>query len=166
MSATRSGKSHVAAVLLCAVGLLAPSACAQSDAPFIGDRERADLVVIEAGDQRHKINVELADTNEKRRVGLMYRETLAEDAGMLFDFGDPQPISMWMKNTLISLDMAFIDQNGVIKRITANTTPRSLESLPSGEPVVAVLEVNAGVFERLGVKPGAVVRHPMFETEK
>jgi len=84
---------------------------------------------------------------------------------MLFDFERDQPVSMWMKNTLIPLDMAFIAKDGVIKRIAENTTPRSLESIPSGEPVVAVLEVNGGTFARLGVRSGDTVRHPMFRAE-
>ena len=90
---------------------------------------------------------------------------MAPDAGMLFDFGEPQPLAMWMKNTLIPLDLAFIDKDGVIRRITANATPRSLESLPSGSPVIAVLEVNGGVFEKLGIKAGDKVRHKMFSKD-
>ena len=93
------------------------------------------------------------------------RTELAENAGMLFDFEETQPVSMWMKNTLIPLDIAFIDKDGVIRRIAAETTPRSLESISSGAPVIAVLEVNGGVFERLGVEEGDRVRHPMFNNE-
>lgn len=124
-----------------------------------------DVAVISSANGEHRFKVELADDYEERRVGLMYREVLAADAGMLFDFGDPQPVSIWMKNTLIPLDIAFIDGSGVIQRISANATPRSLESMPSGTLVTAVLEVNGGVFEQLGVKPGDQVKHPIFKAD-
>ncbi len=144
---------------------LAATACAQSDrvAGFGGAAD--DTVVISSATGEHQFQVELADDNEERRVGLMYRAELATGTGMLFDFGDPQPISMWMKNTLIPLDMAFIDGKGVIRRIAANTTPRSLESIASGAHVTAVLEVNGGAFERLGVKAGDTVKHPIFKAD-
>ena len=142
------------------------AACAQSDAPGARSRSaNAEPLTIYTDTDEHKFFIELADDDEERRVGLMYRTELAENAGMLFDFGEPQPISMWMKNTLIPLDMAFIDAQGKITRIAANTTPRSLASVRSGSAVVAVLEVNGGTFDRLGVKAGATVAHPMFETK-
>lgn len=144
---------------------VATSACAQEDR--FGRASAAaetTTVVIESDAERHRFQVEIADDDEELRIGLMYRTNLPQDAGMLFDFGDePRQLSMWMKNTLIPLDMAFIDQNGVIVRIAADTTPRSLESIPSRAPAVAVLEVNAGVFARLGVEKGDVVRHPIFD---
>ena len=143
---------------------LLTSACAQGEfRPGTGAASE-NVVIIEAGGVEHRFTVELADEPEERRVGLMHRTELAADAGMLFDFGDePQPLSMWMKNTLIPLDMAFIDEEGVIRRIAADTVPRSLESIPSGAPVIAVLEVNGGTYARLGVKEGDRVRHPMFQ---
>ena len=138
-------------------------ACAQSDRVNGAPSAAASIVIIEAETGDHRFDVELADDNEERRMGLMYRESLAPDAGMLFDFETTQPVSMWMKNTLIPLDMAFIDENGVIQRIAPMTTPRSLQSVASGAPVMAVLEVNGGTFERLGVKRGDIVRHPIFD---
>ena len=141
------------------------SACAQGDRAAGLGGARDDVVIISSSTGEHRFQIELANDNEERRVGLMYRTELAAGTGMLFDFGDPQPISMWMKNTLIPLDMAFIDQKGVIKRIAANTTPRSLESVASGAPVIAVLEVNGGAFERLGVKAGDTVSHPIFDAD-
>jgi uncharacterized membrane protein (UPF0127 family) len=110
------------------------------------------------------VNLELAATDEERALGLMYRESLAPDAGMLFDFGpEPRLVSMWMKNTLIPLDMAFIDENGVIVHTVANTTPRSLSPISSQGAVVAVLEMAGGRFAELGVKPGDKVRHAWFD---
>lgn len=153
-----------ASLALFGAASLSAGACAQSDQSARGGA-RDDLVIIETDEGSLRFTVELADSDEERRVGLMFREQLAADAGMLFDFGDPQPVSMWMKNTLIPLDMAFIDEDGVIRRIAAETTPRSLASISSGAPVVAVLEVNGGAFAALGVEEGDVVRHPMFDAD-
>lgn len=124
-----------------------------------------DVAVIESDSGKHRFKVEIADDIEEVQIGLMFRTELAENAGMLFDFKAMQPISMWMKNTYIPLDMAFIDDEGVIVRIAENTTPRSLEEITSGEPVIAVLEVNGGIFDRLGIEPGDRVRHPIFERD-
>jgi uncharacterized membrane protein (UPF0127 family) len=137
-------------------------ACAPTKSNSADAAAHQELVIsTSSGDHRFKI--ELADTDNERRIGLMYRTSLPEDAGMLFDFGPGENIqSMWMKNTLIPLDMAFVAGDGRIVRIEANTTPRSLASISSGEPVLAVLEVNGGRFEALGVRPGDVVRHPLF----
>ncbi len=138
-------------------------------APAVGTSDKgaaqssSDLLTIVSGDRSHRFEVELADTEEERRVGLMFRTDLAENAGMLFDFGDqPEPRSMWMKNALLALDIAFIDETGTIRRIAADTTPQSLESISSGVPVIAVLEVNAGTFARLGISEGDRVQHPLF----
>ena len=145
--------------------LLFATACAQGDrVGGIGGASQ-NIVVITSETGEHRFRVEIADDDEERRIGLMYRTEMAADAGMLFDFEVSRPISMWMKNTLISLDMAFIDEKGVIKRIAANTTPRSLESVQSGEPVIAVLEVNGGVLDSLGIKAGDTVDHPMFKSD-
>lgn len=129
-----------------------------------GASDRSDRVIIETAQGDRVFKVEIADDDEERRIGLMYRTTMPEDAGMLFDFGPAEEIrSMWMKNTLIPLDMAFIAADGRIVRIAENTLPRSLASIGSGEPALAVLEVNGGRFSALGVKTGDYVRHPLFE---
>jgi len=143
----------------------AVSACAQGERIAGIGAASENILTIVSQNGEHHFTVELADTDEERHTGLMYRTEMAPDAGMLFDFGDPQPVSMWMKNTLIPLDMAFIDAEGIIEHIAANTTPRSLESIPSGALVTGVLEVNGGAFERLGVKPGDRVKHPMFDAQ-
>ncbi|GJL94590.1 MAG: hypothetical protein DHS20C05_09950 [Hyphococcus sp.] len=143
--------------------IVTSAACAQSDGLANRSSKAADKVTIVSETGEHQFTVEIADDDPTRQLGLMYRESMAEDAGMLFDFEQTRPVAMWMKNTLISLDMAFIDEEGVILTIAAETTPRSLESIPSGPPVLAVLEVNAGIFEELGVKPGDKVLHPIFD---
>ena len=92
----------------------------------------------------------------------MYRRSLAPDRGMLFDFAKVEPVSMWMQNTYVSLDMLFIRPNGTIARIAADTEPLSTRIIPSGEPVLAVLEVVAGTARRLGIRPEDRVEHPLF----
>ncbi len=104
----------------------------------------------------------MAVTPQERSRGLMERRELAADAGMLFDYGNERFVSFWMKNTLIPLDMLFIKSDGRIARIAERTTPLSLVAVPSGEAVRAVLEVNGGTADRLGIAPGDRVVHPIF----
>jgi uncharacterized membrane protein (UPF0127 family) len=92
----------------------------------------------------------------------MFRRSMPADRGMLFDFGKVQPISMWMQNTYIPLDMLFIRSDGTIARVAENAEPLSTRSIPSGEPVLAVLELNGGTARRLGIKAGDRVEHPLF----
>jgi hypothetical protein len=136
--------------------------CAQPDERGADGLRHSAVLVIESESGRHAFSVELADDQDEVERGLMFRTELAADAGMLFDFGESMIVSMWMKNTLIPLDIAFIDEAGVIRRIAKNASPRSLENISSEEPVLAALEVNGGVFDRLEVKVGDRVRHPIF----
>lgn len=119
-------------------------------------------LAIEAAHDRFEFQVEMAVSPEQRRQGLMFRESLEEDHGMLFDFGKPQRASMWMRNTYVPLDMLFIDAEGHITQIAANTQPLSDAVVASREPVRAVLELRAGVSAKLGIKPGDRVIHPLF----
>ena len=102
-------------------------------------------------------NVELAITPEERSRGLMFRTEMADDAGMLFDFGGVHNISMWMKNTFISLDMLFIDANGTIVGIEKRTVPQSETIIPSPKPVRFVLELNGGAADKMGFEVGEKV---------
>lgn len=106
--------------------------------------------------------VEVMRTDEERARGLMNRAYLPADRGMLFDFKSPQIATMWMKNTLIPLDMIFIRADGTIANIAENTEPHSLRTIPSSEPVLSVLEINGGLSAKLGIAPGDKVGHPMF----
>ena len=121
-----------------------------------------DRVVIETSAGPVTFVVELADDEAERARGLMFRESLAPNAGMLFDFKREQPVSFWMRNTLISLDMFFIKADGRIAHIARRAVPLSERAIPSPEPVLAVLETNAGVADGFGIKPGDIVRHPIF----
>ncbi|MCC9622598.1 DUF192 domain-containing protein [Thalassospira sp. MA62] len=102
-------------------------------------------------------NVEMAVTPDERARGLMFRTNMAKDAGMLFDFGGPREINMWMKNTFISLDMLFIDANGVIVGIEKRTVPKSEAIIPGPKPVRFVLELNGGTSDRMGFEVGEKV---------
>jgi uncharacterized membrane protein (UPF0127 family) len=120
-------------------------------------------LAIEGANGRFEFQVELAVSPEQRRQGLMFRESLADDQGMLFDFGKPQAITMWMRNTYVPLDMLFIDADGEIAQIAANTQPLSDAVIASRAPARAVLELRGGVTEELGIQPGDRVVHPWFE---
>ena len=117
---------------------------------------------IESGGARHRFRVELAETPAQHARGLMFRADLAPDAGMLFDYGAPRHVSMWMKNTLVPLDMLFIAADGEIVRIARWTTPLSLDPVPSLAPVAGVLELRGGTADRLGLRAGDRAVHPIF----
>ena len=122
-------------------------------------RERLEIL---SGGGRHAFAVELAETPEERSQGLMFRRSLDPDAGMLFLYPTPRRISMWMKNTFISLDMLFIRRDGTIAGIAERTVPQSLDPILADTPVIAVLEVAGGTSERLGLAPGDRVFHRAF----
>lgn len=108
--------------------------------------------------------VEIARTDQERATGLMYRKELPEGRGMLFDFSPEQNVSMWMKNTFISLDMIFIGGDGRILRIAENTEPQSEKIISSGAPARAVLEVIGGTARKYGIQPGDRVASPLLST--
>jgi uncharacterized protein len=110
----------------------------------------------------HVFSVEMATTEEEKTTGLMYRKELPDGKGMLFDFSPEQQVSMWMKNTYVSLDMIFIRADGRILRIAENTEPLSTKIIPSGGPAKGVLEVIAGTAQKYGIQPGDRVAHPLF----
>lgn len=107
-------------------------------------------------------DIEIAETLEQKSIGLMFRRNLAEDSGMLFPYAPEQELTMWMRNTLIPLDMLFVRSDGVIHRIEAWTEPLSERVIPSNGPVTAVLELGGGVAAKLGIKPGDRINHRHF----
>jgi uncharacterized membrane protein (UPF0127 family) len=129
-----------------------------------GEAASADLKTLEITSKTgvHAFSVEIADTEEQRQRGLMFRRELPEGTGMLFDFKREQDVSFWMQNTYVPLDMIFIRADGRILRIAQNTEPLSTKLVPSGGRVLAVLEVIAGTARKLGIAPGDVVEHPIF----
>lgn len=110
----------------------------------------------------HDFTVELAISPTQQSQGLMYRRSMAPDAGMLFIYSRPQPVSFWMKNTFLPLDMIFIGADGKIVNIKQRTVPQSLAPVRSKGDVLAVLELNGGTSSRLGIKAGDTVRHETF----
>ena len=132
--------------------------------PAVADPVPADagvlILVTESG--RFPFAVEVADTPAERQQGLQGRRKLAENTGMLFDFGTPQRVAMWMLNTYIPLDMLFLDDDGRVVAIAKNTVPLSLDRIGIEDPVRAVLEVPAGVADRLNVRAGNRVCHPIY----
>lgn len=114
----------------------------------------------------HAINTEITETQEEKALGLMFRTSLADDAGMLFFYDTPQEVTMWMRNTYIPLDMVFIRADGIVHRIEAWTQPFSESIISSGASVVACLELAGGSAERLGLKPGDRVEHGLFKPKK
>lgn len=104
--------------------------------------------------------VEAALTPEQRATGLMYRRSLADDHGMLFDFGGPQEITMWMQNTYVSLDMVFVGSDGRVTRVAERTEPLSTRLISSNGRARYVVELAAGAAKRIGLKPGDRVVHP------
>ncbi len=111
---------------------------------------------------KHSFQVEVVDNDADRAKGLMYRKELPADRGMLFDFKREQDVSFWMQNTYIPLDMIFIRADGRIMRIQENAEPLSTRLIPSGGPVLGVLEVIGGTARKLGINPGDQVAHPIF----
>lgn len=110
----------------------------------------------------HPFNVEIADTEDKRERGLMYRTQMAADAGMLFIYPYERAVAFWMKNTVLPLDMVFIRADGTVFDVALGAVPYSLQPIPSGGPVLAILEVNAGVANQIGLRRGDKIVHAAF----
>ncbi len=149
----RMKRSLVSGLAAIAFVLTAPAALAELE---------TSPLTIESSNGVHAFTVEIADEPEEITTGLMNRESMDPDAGMLFDFGQPREAAMWMKNTLIPLDMLFMAPDGQVIAIARNTVPGSLRTITPGVPVKAVLELNGGRAEELGIEPGDEVIHPIF----
>ena len=122
------------------------------------------LVIVTRDGRRHEFTVEMAIQPEQQMIGLMFRPEVKADEGMLFDWGSPRESSMWMRNTIAPLDMVFIAADGRIHRIAERTVPQSLATVSSNGPVRATLELQAGITERLDIRPGDRVLQRIFLT--
>jgi len=153
----RMGRRALVVVLLVGLGIgfRTGGAAAQGSVAF-GHGE----LDIQTASGRHHFTIELATEMAQQVQGLMFRRNLAPDAGMLFLYTDDHDIQMWMKNTLIPLDMIFMRADGTISNIAERTVPQSLATIGSDGPARAVLEVNGGTAARLGIKPGDHVLYP------
>ncbi|WP_371060208.1 DUF192 domain-containing protein [Rhodosalinus sp. 5P4] len=123
---------------------------------------REDAVWLRGDWGEARFTVEVADDPEERAQGLMFRESLPETAGMLFVYEHPQPVAFWMENTLIPLDMIFADVSGTVRRVHSNAVPGDRTPIPGGREIFAVLEINGGKAEAMGIAPGTEMRHPAF----
>ncbi|MGL4296703.1 MAG: DUF192 domain-containing protein [Aestuariivirga sp.] len=149
-------------ILALVIGLLALFRPAVAEEQLLS---KLEPITIATEDDAKMFTVEIADTDALRARGLMFRQRLPEDRGMLFDFGTPREAAMWMKNTYIPLDMLFIRADGTIAYIAENTVPQSEEIIGVREPVLAVLELAGGTTRKLGIRPGDTVYHRIFKTE-
>ena len=144
--------------------LAVPAACQPAASPVALERSAAGLeqvpLTIASGGKSHRFTVEVARSLEQQQTGMMNRNSLAPDRGMIFPYDPPQPVAFWMKNTLIPLDMVFISPGGKILRIEDSAVPLSLDQVPSGGPIEAVLELAGGRSAELGIKPGDQVDWP------
>ena len=153
---SRAGPRRAAVAL--AIGLAGVSA----PPPAAGQSCRADLIELDAGGRVVAFAVEIADDPEERAQGLMFREDLPRDAGMLFLWPDPAPRTFWMKNTPLSLDMLFLDAAGRVCGLIERAEPFTLDPRPSGCAAQAVLEIHGGLSDEIGLDVGVPARHPAF----
>jgi uncharacterized membrane protein (UPF0127 family) len=137
-----------------------PAALAIDAPPPQGNLERLEIVTASG---IHEFSVEVMRSGLQRERGLMFRRFLPQERGMLFDFAAERPVTMWMKNTYLPLDMIFIGRAGKVVGLAENTEPLSEKIISSGAPAYGVLEVNAGTAARIGLRIGDSVRHPLFD---
>ena len=157
-------RRHV--VSLAAAALLAPMAAGLAPSLAQGGPQpelpRERLAILAHDGRRHEFSVEMALSNAQQTIGLMFRPMVPADGGMLFDWGETRPSQMWMKNTVSSLDMLFINADGSIRAIAERTVPHSLAVIDSGGPVRATLELAAGTAARLDIRVGDRVLQRVF----
>jgi hypothetical protein len=139
------------ALVAALAGMPAAAACREDVAEFRWDGGAA------------RFAVEIADDERERARGLMFRERMGAGQGMLFVYDRPQPVSFWMKNTLIPLDMVFMGEDGRVRSVHAEAIPGDETPIPGGSDIQYVLEINGGLAARIGLGPGAVMRHPAID---
>ena len=132
----------------------------------VAARSPTETLVLETANGRHEIRVEVAETDAQKALGLMFRTDVPTGTGMLFPHDEPREITMWMRNTYVSLDMIFITAAGIVHRVEHGTTPMSEDVIASKGSVTAVLELKAGEARRLGVGPGTRVLFRTFASAK
>ncbi|WP_424932499.1 DUF192 domain-containing protein [Amaricoccus macauensis] len=153
-------KHHIfaAGATLLAGWLAAGAGLAAECAPGQLDLRDADSVL--------RFRVEVADDAAERSQGLMHVEEMPRMAGMLFVYPEAQPVSFWMRNTLISLDMLFFDETGTLAHIHENAVPLDETPIPGGSDIRYVLEINGGLAETFGIEEGAELRSPAIDQER
>jgi uncharacterized membrane protein (UPF0127 family) len=154
--------SKLSGFLATLVAALVLAACAGAGTPRDARGEPLEPLTVTTSTGEHRFMVEIADDDMERQRGLMEREPLAEDRGMLFQFPDLAERSFWMRNTPSSLDIIYIDPRGRIVSIAKNVAPMSDALIPSNGPASGVLEVRAGRADEIGAKAGDKITHPFF----
>lgn len=134
-----------------------------TSATAMGRSPDQSVLLIETGTGSHEFSVEVADTDALRQRGLMYRQDMADDHGMIFILQQPRQVNFTMRNTYISLDMIFVGEDGTIGSIIQNTPTLQKGPFPSQGVVAAVVELNAGMTAKLGIKPGDRVLHSRLD---
>ncbi len=152
-------RSGIAGLL---VSLLLLSACAGAGTPRDAKGDPLEPLTVTTSTGEHRFMVEIADDDAERQRGLMEREPLADDRGMLFEFPDVAERGFWMRNTPSPLDIIYVDPHGRIVSIAKNATPYSEAVIPSNGPASGVLELRAGRADEIGAKPGDRISHPFF----
>lgn len=159
VSSGRYGRALlVVAALACASALADSPDARQLDEIF----PRSTLQIATPDARLHTFRIWVAQDDARRARGLMFVRELKDDEGMLFIYPQEQPVSMWMKNTLVPLDMLFVNASGRVERVVANTRPHSLAAIESQKPVLAVVELKGGAAARLKIARGAQVIHAAF----
>lgn len=144
-------------------GLRTGQAGAQPSADRRPEFRTESLEILNTAGERIELAVEIAETPQQHAYGLMFRQALAPNAGMLFVYTPPRRVSFWMKNTPIPLDLVFVGRDGRVQRVAPRQTPYSKASIPSSAPVRAVLEINAGAAAAWHIGAGARLLHPAFD---
>jgi uncharacterized protein len=126
------------------------------------DLPKEKLAIVGQDGKTHDFTVEMALTEDQQETGEMFRKSVPADGGMLFVWEIPEESRMWMKNTLVPLDMVFINADGKIRAIAENTTPESLTDIDSRGPVKATLELQGGITEKLNIRVGDTVKQRVF----
>jgi uncharacterized protein len=124
---------------------------------------RRDTLTLHTASGAHRIDIEVAESDREKAYGLMFRQSLGDNEGMLFPYPTAHEITMWMRNTFISLDMIFIRADGTVHRVASDTEPHSERIIASEGDVTGVLEMTAGSARRLGLEPGDRVEHKHFK---
>jgi len=124
----------------------------------------ADQVLLRGDWGQARFSIELADDAAERAEGLMFRESMPKNAGMLFMYPEPKPVAFWMKNTVIPLDMIFLDQTGTVTRVHSMAKPYDTSPIFGGDDILAVLEINGGLAEVLGISEGSEMQYPAFDS--
>ena len=147
---------YVASML--SILLLSGAAFAQTEAIYMPESP----LVIETEGGEVSLTVEVADDVEETSTGLMFRDGIADDRGMIFDFGNPREANMYMRNVSFPIDMLFLDTDGTVMAAVSHVQPQSERRINPGFPVKSVLELSDGNIVQLGVKPGDIVKHEIF----